>query len=152
MGAFVDDWLLEGVGKWVKFTPKGLAYSGNWGTLRHVGNALFLMKARAGRGGGGRCCTRAACRSRRAARRREALHAHTKALPHHCPLLRARAQAYAKGDPALERRVDCFAHAQLKCAPTVVLCPPPRRACRHAVPRAAGRTGGCTAAALNRWW
>lgn len=28
----------------VKFTPKGLAYSGPWGSLRHVGNAMFLMK------------------------------------------------------------------------------------------------------------
>jgi hypothetical protein len=29
----------------VQFTPKGLAYSGPWGSLRHVGNAMFLMKA-----------------------------------------------------------------------------------------------------------
>jgi hypothetical protein len=29
----------------VTFTPKGLGYSGPWGSLRHVGNALFLMKA-----------------------------------------------------------------------------------------------------------
>uniref|UniRef100_A0A383V7Y8 Endoglucanase n=1 Tax=Tetradesmus obliquus TaxID=3088 RepID=A0A383V7Y8_TETOB len=33
----------------VTFTPKGLAYSGPWGSLRHVGNAMFLMKAYAAR-------------------------------------------------------------------------------------------------------
>ncbi|KAF8061121.1 celF [Scenedesmus sp. PABB004] len=29
----------------VTFTPRGLAYSGPWGSLRHAGNAAFLMKA-----------------------------------------------------------------------------------------------------------
>jgi hypothetical protein len=33
----------------VTFTPKGLAYSGPWGSLRHVGNAMFLLKAYAAR-------------------------------------------------------------------------------------------------------
>lgn len=43
MDAFIDDWVKGG--EWVKHTPKGLAFSGDWGSLRHVGNALFLMKA-----------------------------------------------------------------------------------------------------------
>ena len=64
MAGFVSDWL-EG-GKWVHLTPKGLAYSGSWGALRHTGNALFLM------------------------------------------------EAHAKGDAALKKRVDCFAHAQMR--------------------------------------
>jgi hypothetical protein len=70
-GGLVDDWLAGG--KWVKRTPKGLGYSGNWGTLRHVGNAVFLMLA------------------------------------------------YAKGagDPALERRINCFAHAQARHPPCI---------------------------------
>jgi hypothetical protein len=33
----------------VTFTPKGLAYSGPWGSLRHVGNAMFILKAYAAR-------------------------------------------------------------------------------------------------------
>lgn len=41
---FVRAWT-EGVSDIVKFTPKGLAYSGPWGSLRHVGNAMFLLKA-----------------------------------------------------------------------------------------------------------
>lgn len=40
---FVNAWT-KGVDG-VSYTPKGLAYSGPWGSLRHVGNALFLMKA-----------------------------------------------------------------------------------------------------------
>ncbi|KIZ05445.1 hypothetical protein MNEG_2515 [Monoraphidium neglectum] len=65
MMTFVNDWL--NTGPWIRRTPKGLGFSTTWGSLRHVGNALFLMKT------------------------------------------------YAKGagDPALERRVDCFAHNQL---------------------------------------
>lgn len=43
MNNFIKDWTQGG--PWVKFTPKGLAFSGEWGSLRHVGNALFLMKA-----------------------------------------------------------------------------------------------------------
>ena len=43
MAGFVKDWLAGG--EWVKHTPKGLAFSGDWGSLRHVGNALFLMQA-----------------------------------------------------------------------------------------------------------
>jgi hypothetical protein len=41
---FVQAWT-QGKSDIVKFTPKGLAYSGPWGSLRHVGNAMFLMKA-----------------------------------------------------------------------------------------------------------
>jgi hypothetical protein len=44
MEGFVKDWT-TGAGPWVRYTPKGLAFSGDWGSLRHVGNALFLMKA-----------------------------------------------------------------------------------------------------------
>jgi hypothetical protein len=44
MTRFVRAWT-EGVSDIVKFTPKGLAYSGPWGSLRHVGNAMFLLKA-----------------------------------------------------------------------------------------------------------
>lgn len=66
MTGFINDWL-EG-GEWVHLTPKGLGFSGNWGSLRHVGNALFLMKA----------------------------------------------YARGAGDAALQRRIDCFAHAQMK--------------------------------------
>jgi hypothetical protein len=40
---FITSWTKGS--QWVQFTPKGLAYSGPWGSLRHVGNALFLMKA-----------------------------------------------------------------------------------------------------------
>jgi len=43
MEGFIQDWTNGGA--WVKHTPKGLAFSGDWGSLRHVGNALFLMKA-----------------------------------------------------------------------------------------------------------
>ena len=40
---FVKSWTKGS--NWVTFTPKGMAYSGPWGSLRHVGNALFLMEA-----------------------------------------------------------------------------------------------------------
>ena len=43
MNDFIQDWTTGT--QWVKFTPKGLAFSGEWGSLRHVGNALFLMQA-----------------------------------------------------------------------------------------------------------
>jgi hypothetical protein len=71
MDGFLKDWL-DAAGPWISKTPKGLRVTprGTWGNLRHVGNALFLMKA------------------------------------------------YVNGlnppDPALERRVDCLAHEQLK--------------------------------------
>ncbi|WIA10828.1 hypothetical protein OEZ85_010994 [Tetradesmus obliquus] len=38
---FVDAWLYGRNG--VIFTPKGLAWHGDWGALRHTGNALFYM-------------------------------------------------------------------------------------------------------------
>jgi hypothetical protein len=38
---FVDAWLEGRNG--VKVTPKGLAWQGEWGALRHTGNALFYM-------------------------------------------------------------------------------------------------------------
>lgn len=43
INGFIKSWTQGS--SWVQFTPKGLAYSGTWGSLRHVGNALFLMKA-----------------------------------------------------------------------------------------------------------
>eukprot|EP00879_Flechtneria_rotunda_P008972 GHRR01009394.1.p1 GENE.GHRR01009394.1~~GHRR01009394.1.p1 ORF type:complete len:572 (+),score=160.50 GHRR01009394.1:1204-2919(+) len=43
INTFVRAWT-EGSGT-VTFTAKGLAYSGPWGSLRHVGNAMFLLKA-----------------------------------------------------------------------------------------------------------
>jgi endoglucanase len=43
MDGFIKSWTKGS--NWVSFTPKGLAYSGPWGSLRHVGNALFLLKA-----------------------------------------------------------------------------------------------------------
>jgi hypothetical protein len=47
MIAFVDDWAHGG--EWVKYTPKGLAFTGDWGSLRHVGNGIFLLQAYAKR-------------------------------------------------------------------------------------------------------
>jgi hypothetical protein len=43
LATFVNAWI-KGVDG-VTYTPKGLAYSTQWGSLRHVGNAMFLMKA-----------------------------------------------------------------------------------------------------------
>jgi hypothetical protein len=42
MNYLVDSWLTGG--DVVVFTPKGLAWSTEWGSLRHTGNALFLMQ------------------------------------------------------------------------------------------------------------
>lgn len=44
---FIEAWT-KGVNG-VTFSPKGKAHSSNWGSLRHVGNAMFLMKAYANR-------------------------------------------------------------------------------------------------------
>jgi endoglucanase len=49
MEGFINDWLKGG--SWVRKTPRGLSFSGDWGSLRHVGNALFLMKAYAAKTG-----------------------------------------------------------------------------------------------------
>jgi hypothetical protein len=49
MDGLIKDWLSGG--SWVRKTPRGLAFSGDWGSLRHVGNALFLMKAYAAKAG-----------------------------------------------------------------------------------------------------
>jgi hypothetical protein len=50
VGEMLRDWL-DAPGKWVTRTPKGLGFSNTWGNLRHVANALFLMKAYARRAG-----------------------------------------------------------------------------------------------------
>ena len=47
MEGFIDDWAHGG--EWVKYTPKGLAFTGDWGSLRHTGNGIFLMQAYASR-------------------------------------------------------------------------------------------------------
>jgi endoglucanase len=47
MTSFLSDWF--GAGPWVKYTPKGLAFTGTWGSLRHTGNGVFLAEAYAAR-------------------------------------------------------------------------------------------------------
>eukprot|EP00775_Hariotina_reticulata_P001323 gene1323-1667_t len=49
LDTFIAAWT-KGTGT-VQYTPKGLAFSGPWGSLRHVGNALFLMKTYANKAG-----------------------------------------------------------------------------------------------------
>jgi hypothetical protein len=100
MADFVKDWTQGGA--WVKFTPKGLAFSGEWGSLRHVGNALFLM------------------------------------------------EAYANGaaDAALTRKVDCFAHGQVRPGG----CAGRGRGCRGQRAAALGATAStCTGGRWAAW-
>lgn len=40
----LQDWTPATAGPWVKYSPKGLAFTGNWGSLRHTGNGIFLLK------------------------------------------------------------------------------------------------------------
>lgn len=69
MLTFIDDWLTgRGPPNYVTYTPKGLAFSGDWGSLRHVGNALFLMQS----------------------------------------------FVHTSKDQALNRRINCFTHRQLR--------------------------------------
>ncbi len=42
MQAFIQDW--GGKGPYVKYTPKGLGVSSDWGSLRHNANAMFFLR------------------------------------------------------------------------------------------------------------
>jgi hypothetical protein len=60
--SFIADWTHGN--NWVKYSPKGLGVSSSWGSLRHVGNAMFLMQAYTNRAGSGALKTRVDCIAR----------------------------------------------------------------------------------------